>query len=223
METFKQGMSFLLYATAGYLLWVLVGQMIEEQGYTVDALRSSIFGLVLLAAALWIYGRWSLPHKPAKTRRIALVLAIVVGLGGLVLGLPKPIYDPAELAETDAPPVLWEKWSPGKAKQLATEGKLVYVDFTARWCVTCQTNKKAVFSSAEVRRFFAENDVVALKADWTNQDATIAEALKSFGRSAVPFNLIYAPASPGQPQPLPELLTPTIVLNALKEAKAESL
>lgn len=217
METFKQGMAFLLYATAGYLLWVLVGQMVEEQGYAVDALLWSLFGFVLLAVGLWVYGRWSAPHKPKKTRLIGLLVALAVGAGGLALGYPKQAYDPASLAASDAPAVQWEKWAPGKAEALAAEGKLVYVDFTARWCTTCQVNKKAVFSSTEVRRFFAENDVVALKADWTNQDATIAQALESYGRSAVPFNLIFGPSLEEELQ-LPELLTPGIVLNALEAA-----
>jgi|TARA_B110000037_G_scaffold131640_1_gene149490 thiol:disulfide interchange protein DsbD len=220
METFKQGMAFLLYATAGYLLWVLVGQMVEEQGYAVDALLWSFFALVLLAVALWVYGRWCAPHMPKKTRRIGLAVAILVGLGGLALGYPKQAYNPAALAATDAPPVQWEKWAPGKAEALAADGKVVYVDFTARWCTTCQVNKKAVFSSAEVRRFFAENDVVALKADWTSKDATIAQAIESYGRAAVPLNLIFSPSLEEEIQ-LPELLTPGVVLNALERAKSQ--
>lgn len=221
METFKQGMAFLLYATSGYLLWVLVGQMIEEQGYAVDALLWSFFGLVLLAVALWVYGRWSAPHKPKKTRRIGLAVALAVGISGLALGFPQQAYDPAALAASDAPPVVWEKWSPGKAEELAAKGEIVYVDFTARWCTTCQVNKKAVFGSAEVRRFFAANNIVGLKADWTNQDATIAQALEAHGRSAVPFNLIFSPRLDEAIQ-LPELLTPGIVLDALKKASGQS-
>lgn len=217
METFKQFLSFLLYATAGYLLWVLVGQMVEDEGYLADALLWSIFGLVLIALGAWIYGRWGAAHRPARVRRTGVVIALLAVAGGIGMGFPHPAFDPAALAETDAPPVEWQKWAPGKAAELAAEGNLVYVDFTARWCTTCQVNKKAVFSSAEVRRFFAENKVVALKADWTNKDPEIARALAAFDRTAVPFNLVYAP---GQAEPvlLPELLTPGIVLDHLRQA-----
>ncbi|MFP4281707.1 MAG: protein-disulfide reductase DsbD family protein [Opitutales bacterium] len=216
METFKQAMAFLLYATAGYLFWVLVGQLVESQGYTPDALLWAIFGLILIAAAAWTYGRWSTPSRRAPVRRAGLIGALAIALVGLVLGYPDRAYDPVALAASDAPAVTWEKWEPGKAEALAAAGQLVYVDFTARWCTTCQVNKQAVFGSAEVRRFFAEHGVVALKADWTNQDPTIAAALAAYDRAAVPFNLIHAPGR--EPLVLPEVLTPGLVLDRLEEA-----
>jgi thiol:disulfide interchange protein len=94
----------------------------------------------------------------------------------------------------------------------------VYVDFTARWCATCQTNKKLVFSSDEVRRYFAEHRIATLRADWTNKDPRITAELAAYQRSAVPFNLIWVP---GREEPiiLPELLTPGIVLEALRGAQ----
>jgi len=217
MESFKQGMAFLLYATVGYLVWILVGQMVEDQGFLPDALLGTLLGLVLLAVASWIFGRWAAPHRPTSARRMGLAIALLVAVGGIYLGYPQPAFDADASATSDAPPVSWEKWEPGKAAALAAEGKLVYVDFTARWCATCQVNKKAVFTSAEVRRYFAAHEVVALKADWTNHDPAIAEALAAFDRAAVPFNLIYAPGQ-AEPRTLPELLTPGVVLEALRDA-----
>ena len=96
-------------------------------------------------------------------------------------------------------------------------GKPVYVDFTARWCFTCQTNKKVVFGSAEVLKTFREREVVTLRADWTDADPRITAELAKWNRSAVPFNLVYLPDRP-TPIVLPELLTPGIVLDALKSA-----
>lgn len=94
------------------------------------------------------------------------------------------------------------------------EGKPVYVDFTARWCFTCQTNKKIVFGSSEVLRTFRDKGVVTLRADWTDEDPLITAELAKWGRSAVPFNLVYLPGKT-EPAVLPELLTPGIVLDAL--------
>lgn len=115
--------------------------------------------------------------------------------------------------------LVWEKWAPGKAEELAATGKVVYVDFTARWCVTCQTNKAAVFSSDKVRATITEQNVVLLKADWTQKDPEISQALARYNRSAVPFNLVYGP---GQADPLilPEILTPGIVLESLHKVSA---
>jgi thiol:disulfide interchange protein DsbD len=90
----------------------------------------------------------------------------------------------------------------------------VYVDFTARWCATCQANKKVVFGSSAIQKYFREHRVATLKADWTNSDPRITAELAKWNRSAVPFDLIYLPGVPA-PKVLPEILTPTIVLNSL--------
>ncbi len=217
MESFKQFMAFLLYGTVGYLLWVLVGQLTEQAGFTTTALLWTIFGMVGAALAAWIYGRWGAVFKPAKVRRLAIPFAIITLSGSFLLGYPRPAYDFEAMAASGAPAVQWERWEPGKPEALAADGRIVYVDFTARWCVTCQSNKAVVFASADVRSFFHEQEVVALTADWTNQDPAIAAELQRFGRSAVPFNLIYGPGYE-EPRALPELLTPGIVLNALQGA-----
>ncbi|MEX0322108.1 MAG: protein-disulfide reductase DsbD family protein [Puniceicoccaceae bacterium] len=213
METFKQFMSFLLFATVAYLVWVLAGQLTEEGGYTVFSLLKVLIGLVLLALGLWIYGRWSAFHRPKKVRLVGSIAALVIVLFSLSFGISG-----TRAPDPSATAIVWEKWSPGKAEALAAEGKTVYVDFTARWCVTCQTNKAAVFSSSRVQDAIEELDIVLLKADWTHQDPEISKALARFGRSAVPFNLVYGPAIE-TPIELPEVLVPGTVLDAIKTAK----
>jgi len=202
MESFKQGLAFLLYGAAGYLLWVLVGQISES------AQLSAIFGLVALATAVWIYGRWFIPSRPPTVQRTALVLSLLLALGGLAGGWPR-----AEKAGA----ILWEPWSPERVAELQSEGRPIYVDFTARWCATCQVNKRVVFGSDIVLEAFSTQKVATLKGDWTNQDPAITAELARWGRSAVPFNLFYLPGK-SEPVPLPELLTPTIVMEVLNGA-----
>jgi thiol:disulfide interchange protein DsbD len=200
METFKQAMAFPLYATVGYLVWVLAGQTTESGAL------NAILGLTLLAFGVWLYGRYAVPGAKLFRRRIGVLGGLILLGGGALLGWPAP---PA------SDQVVWEKWSPEAIAAARAEGRPVYVDFTARWCATCQANKKVVFASTEVRAAFHGRNVLALKADWTNQDPAITAELARWQRSAVPFNLLYKPGAP-EPVVLPELLTPGIVLDALE-------
>jgi thiol:disulfide interchange protein DsbD len=173
---------------------------------------------VLVAMAVWMYGRWNAPgSKPARAR-FGIASLLVVGVFGLWVGWPRDLQAQAA-AGNGAPPVAWEPWSSEAVAKLRGEGRVVYVDFTARWCATCQTNKKLVFGSDEVLKYFAEKKIATLRGDWTKQDPRITEELARYNRSAVPFNLIWVP---GQDAPiiLPELLTAGTVLDALKNAEA---
>ncbi len=208
METFKQFMAFPLYATVGYLVWVLAAQTSE------DGFLNLILSLVLIALAVWIYGRWNAPGASAGRVRFGVVSLVLVGALGLWLGWPRAAA--AGAAGGDAPHVVWEAWSPEALAKLRAEGRTVYVDFTARWCATCQTNKKLVFGSDEVRRFFAAKKIATLRGDWTSQDPRITAELAKYDRSAVPFNLIWKPGR-DLPVILPELLSAGMVLEALRK------
>ncbi len=213
METFKQFMAFPLYATVGWLLWVLAGQTKDDD----NALLLIAFGFVLVAMAAWAYGRfaqaWGKPGKQLFGRIFAALLLA----GGLYTGWPKE----AVVAPIDGSyQIIWEKWSPEAITAAQAAGKFVYVDFTARWCATCQTNKAAVFHSDEVLAKLNEKNVVLLRGDWTNRDPKITAELARWNRSAVPFNLIYAPGK-STPVILPELLTPGKVIDAFAQAAAK--
>jgi thiol:disulfide interchange protein len=199
METFKQLMAFPLYATVGYLLWVLAGQTRE------DGLLNAMFGLTLIAMAAWLYGRYNVLDSRHARGRLAHAGALVLLLFGLNVGWPRAV---------GAGEITWEPWSNERIAQLQAEGRPVYVDFTARWCATCQANKKVVFGSSAIQKYFREHRVATLKADWTNSDPRITAELAKWNRSAVPFDLIYLPGV-AAPKVLPEILTPTIVLNSL--------
>jgi thiol:disulfide interchange protein len=212
METFKQLMAFPLYATVGWLLWVLAGQTKDDD----NALLFISFGFVLVAMAAWAYGRFAQAHgKPGK-QLFGRVFAAALLAAGLYTGWPKEM----SAAPADGSyHVTWEKWSPEAITAAQAAGRLVYVDFTARWCATCQTNKAAVFSSDAVQAELKKRNVLLLKADWTNRDPKITAELARWNRSAVPFNLIYAPGKP-DPVVLPELLTPGTVVEKLALAGA---
>ncbi|MCU0791911.1 MAG: thioredoxin family protein [Opitutaceae bacterium] len=203
MESFKHGMAFLLYATVALMVWILAGQLSAE------ALLSALLALSALAFALWLYGLATAPNKTGRARPVPLVLAALVAAASLAYGWPRA-------ASPDA--LVWEPWSAERVAALRAEGRPIYVDFTARWCFTCQTNKKTVFSgpgSGEVLKAFRDNHVATLRGDWTNRDPLITAELARHHRAAVPFNLVYLPGQ-ADPAVLPELLSPAIVVGAIK-------
>ena len=206
MESFKQAMSFLLFATAGYLLWVYAGQIGLEN------LLGPLFGLSAIALAAWVYGRWSLPHRKASTRVTARIVAALFAVAGLLLALPPRQATAGQ--EQATPALVWETWSQQRVDALLAEGTPVYIDFTAQWCLTCQVNKKRAYTP-EVIALFEEKGVVALKADKTVRNPEIDAALRRFGRSAIPVNVLLAPGR--EPVILPELLAPDDLIKALNE------
>lgn len=198
MESFKQAMSFLLFGTAAFLLWIYA-DLVDEYG-----LLKTLFAIVALAAACWIYGRWFLPHKPKKTRIIGALAALSLSVTGIAIAFPD-----------NAPRLEWREWSPELAAQLEKEGTPVYVDYTARWCVTCQVNKR-VYNNPALQKLIHEKKVVLLKADWTNEDPRITRALAELNRAAVPVNTL---KKPGEKEVwvLPELLTESNVSEFLNK------
>jgi thiol:disulfide interchange protein len=190
MESFKQGMSFLLFATAAYLLWVYSGLIGQEK------LLSPLLGLSLIASAAWIYGRWFLPHRSNRSRISAIILTASFATAGIVLSLPP---------KTDE---LWQPWSQETVEKLHSQDTPVFIDFTAQWCVTCQVNKKVAYSK-EVIALAKQKGIVFLKADKTKPNPAIEAKLTELGRSAIPVNVLHAPNQ--EPIITPEVLTPKIL------------
>jgi thiol:disulfide interchange protein/DsbC/DsbD-like thiol-disulfide interchange protein len=111
----------------------------------------------------------------------------------------------------------WQPWTPEAQAKALADGKIVYVDFTARWCATCQVNKR-VYKQEDVSRELAAAGVVLLKADWTKKDAVIADELRKYGRTGIPLNVFLRTGQP--PAILSEALTGDEVVAALKSVSA---
>jgi thiol:disulfide interchange protein len=200
MERFKQVMAFPMFATCVWLLWVLAQQV------DVDALALLLAALVLVGLAAWAYGlaqrggrRWG------WVAGLAAALALYAVADATALR-EAPVRTAA--AQSD-----WQAWSPAAVAQAQAAGRPVFVDFTAAWCVTCQANKRLVLTSDKVKQAFAGNNVLLLRADWTQRDAEITAALASYGRNGVPLYVLHD--ARGGSTVLPEILTAGIVLDAL--------
>ncbi len=216
METFKQVMSFPMFATCIWLIW-LMGAHVGN-----DGLIMVLGGLLVVAIGAWVYGRWSTPVKPVSTRRVSTIIAAVIAVLGIWMLMPSEEATSAVAAEEAGGPdkygVVWEPFSPELVAAARQEGKPVFIDFTAKWCLTCKANKAVVFASDEVKNRFDELGVVMVKADWTKRNPVITDALEEFGRSGVPLYVLYD-GKTDTPKILPELLNPGIVLDALEGIK----
>ncbi|MDR1533834.1 MAG: thioredoxin family protein [Planctomycetota bacterium] len=198
LETFRQAMSFPLFAATAYLAWTLEATLGEWR------FLALLIGLVLTALACWLFGRSQI-DRPASPRlaRLLGAIALPVLVSGLALGLP-PRGTGLE----------WGDWSPEAVRSLRSEGRPVYVDFTARWCATCQINK-LVWLDSELASLVAEKRVALLRADWTLPDERIALTLRrEFNRAAIPVNVLYPPGE-GRGRVLPEILTAGAVIREM--------
>jgi thiol:disulfide interchange protein DsbD len=123
---------------------------------------------------------------------------------------------PAQLSfdSSAARSAAWQPWSADAVERALDAGQPVFVDFTARWCLSCQFNERVALDQPEVVQAFQAKNVVLMKADWTRQDPAITEELTSLGRSGVPVYALYTPGE-YNPELLPQVLTPGIVMDAV--------
>ena len=208
MEVLRQAVSVPIFVTVIWLAWVLAN------AYGAGLLVSLLSGLLLLAIAGWFLGRW--PAKRWATTVAGLILLGVVALSVLAPGKL------AVASETQAPAEatgLWQPWSEAAVSRSLAAGQPVFVDFTAKWCLSCQVNERVALGQPAVEQAFQARNVVLMKADWTRHDEAITQALTALGRSGVPAYALYVPGEKS-PRLLPEVLTPGVVTDALEKLPA---
>ena len=198
MVRLREGLAFPMFATAIWLIWVATAQAGQA------GVLAALGGVLGAAIAVWLARVW--PSILGK------VVASVIGISALVWAVQHVLTLPSMI--TSAQAYQDDKWSEQRVADLQAQGKTVFVNFTADWCVTCKVNEVGVFKDAVVQAAFARPEVTYLVADWTNRDDIIAKALASHGRVGVPLYLVYKPGA-ATPQILPQILTTKTVLTAL--------
>jgi thiol:disulfide interchange protein len=180
-------------------------------------LAALLVSFLPLAIAGWFLGRW--PAKGWSAVLAGLIALCVVGLSIYAKSVVEPSFAPGRVLTLNAnlpPGSTWQPWSADSVTRYESQGTPVFVDFTAKWCLSCQVNERIALTRPEVMAAFADHHVALLKADWTQHDDAITEALQKLGRSGVPAYALYVPGDPN-PRLLPEALTPGIVLDALAQ------
>lgn len=203
MDTLKQLLAFPLYATAIWLLWVAGRQT------GVNTMTAALSGALMLAFGLWLWHH----HWWRKVLALAC-LAAAVGLASL--------HNLDARKDTDNLAAGHIAWSEETVAALRDAGNPVFVDVTADWCITCIANETAVLLTDDMVEAFADHGVTYVVADWTNQDADIADLLKRHGRNGIPLYLMYAADTAEAPLILPQLLTKQTVLKALQAVSSKN-
>jgi thiol:disulfide interchange protein DsbD len=211
MERFRQFLAFPVYATVVWLVFVLQAQAGPF------AATSVLAGLVLIGFAAWAWDAAKLASTRART--IGATAAIVAIVGAVLLvrsvdddAVAAPNATPAQTSDA----VKWQSFSQARLDSLLAEGKPVFIDFTAAWCITCKVNE-TVALTPDVARQMETRGVVALRGDWTRRDAEITRVLQAHGRAGVPLYLYYK-AGAREPRVLPQILTSDSVRAAMEES-----
>ncbi len=199
MQGFKEFLAFPMLATLAWLLWVLALQAGSE------ALLYGLFILLLIGFVVWVKTRTT-----AKSRTLWMVIALLGALW-LLATLPN---SPTRTEEAEEVP-----FSLKQIETLRAAGSPVFVNATAAWCLTCKLNEISTLSSSTVKEYFQEQGVTYMVADWTNRDKAISDYLTSFERQGVPI-YVYYPSNGGAPRLLPQVLTPSLVLEEIKKAES---
>ena len=208
METFKQFMAFPLYASALFFLWVL-GTQVGVMG------MSLVLGVcILLAFAAWLYQRRFTLGPILRTVNYAVGVAALVAAVYLMQTPFLQTLAPVQTASVDAEgnsTQNYEVFSTARLDEIQAEGRPVFVNMTAAWCITCLANEQTTLSTDRVGQALLDNDITYMKGDWTNEDPEITAMLDKFNRPSVPLYVLYPGDTSKEPIILPQILTPSMV------------
>ena len=202
MDNLKQFLAFPLYLSAIWLLWVFGRQT------SVSGMAALCSGAVAIAFGCWLLGReaqgiWQL------IRRICIAISWLLAVALVWQGAESR-------AQKNTSDNRWQTYSPELVASLRSEGRPIFINLTADWCLTCLANERIALHTEEVEQLFDELNVVTIKGDWTNTDPKITELLRDYGRSGVPLYLWFPANSSEKAVILPQLLTKDLLTRALK-------
>ncbi|KXO08701.1 Membrane protein, suppressor for copper-sensitivity ScsB [Moritella sp. JT01] len=202
MVRFRQFLAALLCATLVWLIWLLKAHLSMMLWVTFSVIICAMVILLIV--------------KPGP-KSLVTTFAIYLLLANTIIWSPESVTLLQRSDIQSESEIHWQVFEPEKIAGYVAEGKTVFIDITADWCITCVVNERAVLQRTDIIARLNANNVVAMKGDWTKPDSQIEAYLKRHGRYAIPFNQVFGPALP-QGKLLPELLTKDTVTIALVQA-----
>ena len=202
METFKQFMAFPMWASALWLLWVLSSQVGDQEVIQV------LLGALLITTGLWLIEKNNSEKNWVKWLiRLPFLLLFIFSLWLI----------PTSYSDLDESKQDQLTYTPQLLDDLREENSLVFLNFTADWCITCKVNEAVALKTTKVSKLLADKNITYLEADWTRKDPIISSTLEQYGRTGLPLYLLFP--SKGDPLILPEILTEDILLSYLNEVQ----
>lgn len=224
MEILKNLLSIPMFASAIWLMWVF-----SQQTGAAVALASA---MLVLAVGLRAFGVCAQPHRRRFVRYAGIVAAVLSAVAAMWIAYEYSPKNPQQPASASAPAASARaisnayseiggevlEWTPETFAELRRAGRAVYVDFTASWCITCQYNKRILFSP-EVMAALKKSGAVMLLGDWTNKNPQIRAELEKYGRAGVPLNIYWPAGADSSPEILPAILTGGALLDAIDKRR----
>lgn len=205
MQTFKHALAFPMIATVVWLVWVYLGQT--------NAVSQFILMLCLVGFAMMT---WALSKSASSILKFLLLLGIVA-----TIAIPSVLIENKDNAASTSQLSKQHElaFTQAKLDELKAQQKVVFVNMTADWCITCKVNESVALSKSNVQELFAQQEVHYMLGDWTNKNQEILSYLKNYERAGVPLYVVYAGTK--SVKVLPQVLTPSIVIDAIEQAKQE--
>jgi len=201
MESFKQFMAFPMWASAIWLLWVLSSQVSNQEVIQV------LLGALMITTGLWFVEKNRSEVSWVKwLLRLPFILLLIFSLWLI----------PTSYSDLEEPQDQLT-YTPQLLNDLREEKALIFLNFTADWCITCKVNEAVALKTSKVRKILSDKDITYIEADWTRKDPVISSALERYGRTGLPLYLLFP--SQGEPLILPEILTEDILLSYLNEVQ----
>ncbi|AQS86069.1 hypothetical protein A0U92_16410 [Acetobacter aceti] len=208
MDIVRQSLAFPMFATCIWLVWVLA----QQGGGNLVAVGCA--GLLALGFSGWLMNLSRAGGASGRSRPVTLA-AVVIALSPVAL---LPLLSLSSEISTDSvngAPDGETAFSPERLAALRKDGKPVFVDMTAAWCITCLVNEHVALESPFVQKSFSQHGVTFMKGDWTRKDANITAFLRDHGRDGVPLYVYYPSHAEGRV--LPQILTPALIIRAIEE------
>ena len=208
MNSFREVMGFLLFATAVFLARSLSFIISPAQFINV------LWFMLILSFALWLYGRNKKPHLSKTKQWLGTIAAAIIALYG-AYALLDFSYSEEKQSTSEVSSSNWQVFSTERLEKLKADGKGVFVDFGAEWCMTCKANEALVLNTDDIQAAFKEKGVELLHGDFTRKNPVILEYLQKYERGGVPLYLYF---KKGESEPIifPEVLTKGMIRDALK-------